>query len=316
MLSRNIGDVRITLAEIRAGIVNPETWPKVFVANNVKWAAMGGCPLGIGVSQDCENPTFNFFPTSRDAVIEWSDLRDSGTAHVASDVAEGAVIDVAKLPFLNHKQTFERPTLVAFEVTGHVMLGIIYNKRGGRGPEIHILNPWSMTESQQFKDVFELINAKLGYGGRKVIVVDITSELERRLPKGKSINFQVYEKQGFCTLWVGIFAGAVIPFLPALDASVKSNATTTGVVSNATLDLYYKAYDIIGRAWAMKVAENIPMFNEERCIPTASAAVAVVELASIAAAANPAGGKRKYKRQTKRKPLYRRRWTRKRRNLR
>jgi hypothetical protein len=315
-----VGDIPITGQEIREGILNPTTWPKIFEQNNEVWKRLGGCPLSEKKSRECEDPKFNYFPTSKDAILEWSDLAAPDGGPVASSKAEGAVIDVAQLPYLSHRETKERPTLLAFEVTGHVMLGILYNKAGGRGPEIHILNPWSMKESQQFKDVFELLKAKLGYGARKVIVVDVTSELEAWVKRTKketmTINFQVFEKQGFCTLWVGIFAGAVIPFLPMLDTSVKKTTAISGtLLNNETLDMYYQVYDIIGKDWISRVKENIPGFNEERCTPTASAAIAVVTLAANAAAQRR-GGKRKYRRQTKRRPLFRKRWTMKRRNLR
>lgn len=308
------------MGEIRAGIVNPSTWPKVFLENNKVWLSQGGCPLGIGVSKEqCKaDAPFNFFPTSRDAVIEWSEEAASNIAHVASEKAEGATIDVARLPFLNHELTKLRPTLVAFEVTGHVMLGIIYNHEGSKGPTIHILNPWSMTESQQFKDVFELINAKLGYEARKVIVVDVTAELEKKI-KPKIINFQAYEKQGFCTLWVGIFAWEAIPYLSRLHTSVADTIHTAvnpeQQLNESTLKLYEEIYNKIGTKWITEINKYIEKFKEFNCMPTASAATAVVNLAILAGAARR-GGKRKPRRQTKRKPLYRNRWTRKQQNRR
>lgn len=307
----DIGETRITRAELRAGILNAETWPKVFYENNKTWLKLGGCPLGVGMTKWC-NPkaAFNFFPTSQDAVLEWSEEGAADGSHVASSKAEGAVIDVAKLPFLNHKQTFLRPTLLAFEVTGHVMLGIVY--QSGRGPEIHILNPWSMTESQQLKDVYELINAKLGSTARKVIVVDVTNELEKRV-KPSTINFQAFEKQGFCTLWVGIFARAVIPYLPELNESIKKGgAIGDAVLNERTLRLYYTVYDTIGREWASNLSEAKQLFGEDYCMPTAAAATAVTKLAIKSSRA----GKRKPRRQTRRRSLYRKAWTRKRKSLR
>ena len=307
---KTVGDIRITGKEFREGIIDAGTWPLIFEQNNARWKALGGCELSSGVSGTCASATFNYFPTSKDAVIEWSDTTESTAKNVVASKAKGAVIDVARMPYLNHPQTFKRPTLLAFEVTGHVMLGIVYNHEGGRGPEIHILNPWSLLEDKEsVTDVFTLVKEALKSAGRKVIIVDVVGELNKKY--GKEINLQQHEKVGFCTLWVGILAKGVIPYLPQLHNAVKNVKAVVGSdqqLNDETLKMYDKVYTDIETRWDTILREAKKTFGEDVCPPTASAAEAVFKLARA--------GKRKSRRQTQRKSLYRSRWTKKRRNLR
>lgn len=317
----SIGDVALTGSEIRAGVLNAETWPKIFEQNNKVWKNLGGCPLSEGQSggDTCAGKLFNYFPTRRDAVLEWSDQLDTNTAHVAATKAKNATIDIASLPFLNHKELPNRPTLLAFEVTGHVMLGIIYkyNKVDPKGvvqttTYIHILNPWNMNGSEQYLDVLVLLETKLGRKASNIIVVDVTADLEDRYET--TINLQEDEKQGFCTLWVGIFANAVIPRLQELYAAVK-DPTSTAIgqrqLNEKTLSIYAEVYHSLIEQREAIIAQSRQRFGEDYCSqPYSSAAAAAVNMATQAAVGK--GGKRKHRRQTKRRPLFRRRRTMKR----
>jgi hypothetical protein len=309
-----VGKVPITGAELRAGILNGGTWPKIFEQNNEKWALLGGCELSTGKSEECKNPTFNYFPTSKDAVIEWSEEAAPSHSSVAASKAQGAVIDVAKMPYLNHPATKLRPTLLAFEITGHVMLGIVYNYEGALGPTIHILNPWRLTaDKSSTSDVFTLVDTAMGKNARKVIIVDVVGELEEKFKY--TINLQEFEKQGFCTLWVGILATAVIPRLTELQASVSNTKQLPGAgqqLNDATLNIYNQVYTGIEQEWMDIVKETKESFGEDVCTPSTSAANAVYRMAQEA---QKKGGKRKAKRQTRRKRLYKSKWTKKRRNL-
>jgi hypothetical protein len=313
--AQKVGKVPITMARIREGVLNGDTWVAIFQQNNEVWKSLGGCPLGVGTSSECdpEKVMFNFFPTSLDAEIEWSEETESGDGHVAADPAPGAVVKVAKMPFLKHPETFKRPTLLAFEVTGHVMLGILYNYKGARGPQLHIVNPWSLKESQQLKDVYVLLETTLKKHARNVIVIDVADEIQKtRDPK--VINLQEDEKIGFCTLWVGILAGRLIPHLPNLQVAV-GEGPEGGQLNLAALQIYKEVYTNLQDELTALVESSRGNYGEGKCVPWAATAMAVKQLADRAAQAK-LGGKRKYKRQTKRKPLYRRTWTKKRRNLR
>lgn len=309
-----IGNVRITGKEFREGMLDAETWPLIFQQNNERWKALGGCELSSRVSKQCVNPIFNYFPTSKDAVIEWSEESASDVQNIAASKAEGAVIDVARMPYLNHPATKLRPTLLAFEITGHVMLGIVYNHEGARGPEIHILNPWRLTSSKDsISDVFTLVKESLKTASRNVIIVEVVSELEKKFKH--EINLQEFEKQGFCTLWVGILARAVIPRLAELYDTVRDVTAVRGSeqqLNDKTLNIYNDVYSGIEQGWEAVINDAKETFGEDKCTPTASAAKAAIELAKEAQKA----GKRKAKRRTRRKSLYRSRWTKKRRNLR
>lgn len=315
-----VGKKLITRAELRAGILNAETWPEVFLENNKTWLKLGGCPLGIGASRmpQCESATFNFYPTSKDAVIEYSVLNESDEGHVASSVAEGAEVEVAKMPFLGHSEMALRPTLVAFEVTGHVMLGVLI--RTARGVEIHILNPWSMSESQQLKDVFTLTDLKLKTKARRVLIIDVAGEVEKYREsitgKPSEINLQKYEKLGFCTLWVGVIAGQLISQdLRNLQAAISGGTMVNSSLSKAALDFYQEAYTKLElKLYDTMLGIAKTTGEMSTCMPTAAAARAIYEMAHQAASAAGTGGKRKPRRQTKRRPLFRRRWTRKHRN--
>lgn len=303
---KEIGKIRITGKELREGILEGETWTHIFAQNNEIWRRLGGCELGEGRSSICRDPKFNYFPVSQDAVIEWSEDAASANPNVVATKAKDSVIDVARMPYLTHRETAKRPTLLAFEITGHVMLGVVYPLREGNRA-IHILNPWALEGENAMLDVYTLHDT-LSTFKRHVVVVDVVTELNKRF--GTIINLQEYEKLGFCTLWVGILAGGVIPRLSDLQRTVQS-ARWTGSnqqLDETTLNIYNDIYTLIEAKWSMKLASAKKEFNEGRC-PTTSAAMAALALAKEAAA--PIAGKRKHRRQTKRMPLFRKRWTRK-----
>lgn len=307
---KKVGKIRITGKELREGILEGETWPLIFEQNNEIWRRLGGCELGEGRSSTCKDPKFNYFPVSQDAVIEWSEEEAASTnPNVVATKAKDAVIDVARMPYLTHNETALRPTLLAFEITGHVMLGVVYPLREGNRA-IHILNPWALEGEDALLDVYTLHDT-LGAFKRHVVIVDVVTELNKRF--GKLINLQEHEKAGFCTLWVGILAGGVIPRLSDLQQTVESTRWTGSdqQLDEATLRIYRDIYTLIEAKWAMRLASAKKEFNEGKC-PTTSAAMAALTLAKEAAA--PVGGKRKHRRQTKRMPLFRKRWTRKHRN--
>lgn len=307
---KTVGKIRITGKELREGILDAETWPLIFEQNDSVWEKLGGCPLGVGRSKTCKDPKFNYFPAKHDAVIEWSEDAAPTRANVVATKAKDAVIDVARMPYLNHSETENRPTLLAFEITGHVMLGVVYPLKTGRA--IHILNPWSLEGEDSLSDVYALLGT-LGPYQRKVVVVDVVTELTKRF--GKIINLQEHEKVGFCTLWVGILAGGVIPRLSELHTSVQSDVRPSPdqQLNEQTLKIYGEIYRLIEDKWGVLLNKAKKEFNEGKC-PTTSAAIAALTLAQEAA--KPVAGKRKPRRQTKRRSLFRRRWTMKRRNLR
>jgi hypothetical protein len=309
-----VGDVRITGKELREGILGADTWPLIFEQNDAKWKSLGGLELrSVGpTAPPTGTPTFNYFPRSEDAVIEWSEETSTAGRNVSAAVAEGAVIDVATMPYLNRPETYERPTLLSFEITGHVMLGIVYQTK--RGPEIHILNPWDLfSNAESAKDVFRLLLESLGPSARNVIVVDVVAELERKYKR--TINLQEFEKMGFCTLWVGILARGAIPYLGQLQDSIRNVGLRPGAdqtLNDQTLALYSQIYTGIETRWSDVLADAKRTFGEDKCPPTASAATAAVTLAREAMS----GGKRKYIRRRKTMRAKKSRWTKKRRSLR
>ena len=309
-----VGNVVITTAELREGVLGGNTWVKLFQQNDRVWKDMGGCPLGIGESEKCPATTpFNYFPTQFNAILEVSEETASNTPNVVAERGKNAVIEVAKLPFLTHEETFKRPTLMVFEITGHVMLSVIYPLEGG-GRAIHILNPWSLTGEAPLKDVYDLLKTLKRYE-RNVVVVDVVTELERRFKQ--QINLQEDERIGFCTLWVGILAAAVIPHLSALKESVANLKEVSGSkqqLNETTLKIYNDIYTKLKTQREKILNQAKSQYGETSCTPTTSAAIAALTLAQLTVPAT-SGGKRKYRRQTKRKPLFRRRWTSKRRNL-
>jgi hypothetical protein len=303
---KSVGKIRITGKELREGVLEGETWPLIFAQNNEVWEKLGGCELGEGRSSKCKNPLFNYFPVSQDAVIEWSEDAESTNRNVVATKAKDAVIDVARMPYLTHNETKKRPTLLAFEITGHVMLGVVYPLREGNRA-IHILNPWALEGEDSLMDVYALHDT-LGAFKRHVVLVDVVTELQKRF--GKIINLQEHEKTGFCTLWVGILAGGLIPRLSELHRTIQSSRWTGSnqQLDEATLRIYQEIYTLIETKWAMRLASAKKEFNEGKC-PTTSAAMAALTLAKEAAA--PIGGKRKHRRQTKRRVVFRNRWTKK-----
>jgi hypothetical protein len=161
--------------------------------------------------------------------------------------------------------------------------------------------------------VFALLKESLKTASRNVIIVDIVGELENKFKD--EINLQEFEKKGFCTLWVGILARGVIPRLKELQVAVSDTKAVRGSkqqLNDATLNIYNQVYTDIETRWMDVVMEAKSTFGEDVCTPSASAAKAAYVLAKKAQEA----GKRKAKRQTRRKRLYKSKWTKKRRNLR
>jgi len=187
------------------------------------------------------------------------------------------------------------------------MLGILYNYPGARGPELHILNPWSLINSQQSKDVYVLIDTVLKKHARNVVVVDVAHEIQTR--QGKTINLQEDEKVGFCTLWVGILAGRIIPDLPKLQMELGKQGS--GQLSGPALQIYDRVYTNLQKDLSTMVKASRQTYGEAVSTPTAATAMAVTELAKAAFLQAKLGGKRKSKLQTRRRLFRPRKWTRK-----
>lgn len=135
-----------------------------------------------------------------------------------------------------------------------------------------------------FKDIYDLLDLKLKYKARKIAVIDVVAELEKKGYK-KSINLQEYEKEGFCTLWVGVLASKVIPLL--------GKPLTLDVYWN---QVYKPLLDEIEED-QKKMKEKIPGIN----LKTVASASTVSRLAT------GKGRKRKHLAKTKRKRV---KWTR------
>jgi hypothetical protein len=208
---------------------------------------------------------------------------ESGS-HVASTHGPQSKIEVAKLPYLNRSAIKERPSFLIFDVTGHVIFTIYFGNISR--PELHILNPWNLMEGNPvlFKDIYDLLDLKLKYKARKIAVIDVVAELEKKGYK-KSINLQEYEKEGFCTLWVGVLASKVIPLL--------GKPLTLDVYWN---QVYKPLLDEIEED-QKKMKEKIPGIN----LKTVASASTVSRLAT------GKGRKRKHLAKTKRKRV---KWTR------
>lgn len=297
-----VGDLRVPQSALRLGIIDPRLYDNLFFSNFQLWVTKyNACPLSRGVSGDCSTSTFNVFPPEKNPMIEWSDVDDSTGNHTLGEVGEGAVLDVAVLPYMKHRELASRPTLMMFLVTGHVMAAIYFvTERGG---ELHLLNPWPLGIEQQLRDVYSLLEARLP-AARKITIVDVASQVQSYLTSkigaAVSIDLQANEKLGFCTLWVGIISQAVLTTGEApmtfLQSEVTKSPPAVGYqLSQNALDFYARVYDRLHVEKAALVKEASKAFLD-RC-PQGSAAVAVVNLAAKAAR----GGKRIRRRRTFRK---------------
>jgi hypothetical protein len=299
-----VGDLRVPQSALRLGIIDPRLYDDLFFSNFQLWVTKyNACPLSRGMSGDCSTSTFNVFPPEKNPMIEWSDVDDSTGKHTLGEVGEGAVLDVAVLPYMKHRELASRPTLMMFLVTGHVMAAIYFvTPRGG---ELHLLNPWPLGIEQQLRDVYALLEARLP-SARKITIVDVASQVESYLTSKTgadvSIDLQTNEKLGFCTLWVGIISQAVltvqtpVPPMTYLQSEVTKSPPAVGYqLSQNALNFYSHVYTRLLVEKEALVKEASKAFLDT--CPEGSAAVAVVNLAAKAAR----GGKRIRRRRTFRK---------------
>ena len=309
--------------ELRQGIIQPESYDKLFVGNTDAWRTLGGCPLGSRESVICdEENTFNFFGAGANPEIEWSDVDDTVVQNTIGTVGEGAEIRIAKLPYLAHPQTFKRPTLFMFSVTGHVMLAVYFNGVG-RGSELHILNPWPLKFGmQQFNDVYTLLKTIIPKD-RGIRIVDIADQVQiyAKSLAGKEvpINLQENERLGFCTLWVGILATALLTTKPRKSGSKIMSVLQNQVVnakhaagyqlSPIALDIYYTVYTNLIREREELIKQATATFGPDSC--EATAAFAATQMAKRAAVPVPTGGRTYRKRKHVSSTIRKTRWTRK-----
>jgi hypothetical protein len=297
------------IGEERRGIISD--WEPVLKTTIHDWSTKGGCQLTR--KESCEGKyLFNYWPAEVNPIIELEELEDddmSGT-HVAADRAPDAPVEYAELPYLKRTAVTLRPSLMAFTVTGHVMLGIYYGML--KRPELHILNPWSLLEKNettgatQLRDVYKLFEEKLKGEARKVAYIDVANEVEKE--NRMYINLQENERVGFCTLWVPIMADAVIPKLPALTTAMTSGPATSGLKPSVKA-LYTEIYKTLQTELTTgmeDVKDAYPLKSVD--ITNLAAAKAVVDLYRKAVGLPAKAGKRKSKRRTyRKKPTWRQR---------
>ena len=313
----DVGTFKIPASNFRIGIVDPRHYEDIFSGNTLFWSEKGGCALGIGMSKGCEEAgtAFNFFTFDRNPMIEWSDVDDDIQHNTIGTVAKGAKVEVAKLPYLAHSETRKRPTLLMFEVTGHVMLAIYFNGTK-RGSTLHILNPWPIGNTQQLLDVYTLFGKALGYlGAKNVEIIDVAGDVEKytqslaKTGNVSIINLQDNERVGFCTLWVGILASAVLRAkapdgshpMTFLDRQVKSGADPIGTyqLNQALLDFYFNVYwTLMDRRNAI-IKDAKKVFGEDKCFPASAAHAVATMLKESVSGGKRMGGRRTYRRKSK-----------------
>jgi hypothetical protein len=174
------------------------------------------------------------------------------------------------------------------------MLGIYFGNLAR--PQLHILNPWSLTGSTQHLDVYDLVALSSKPLARQILYVDVAGELNKIFKK--DYNLQEKERVGFCTLWVGILAAAVIPHLPDLQAALtRPAAAASGVLSMEAAAIYKDSvYQPLQEQLDALIDATEKEFPNLQCRYLASAK-AVGDLAATAQGA----GKRKRNRRTYRK---------------
>jgi hypothetical protein len=302
-------DVVISGADVRKGIVSPAVYPALFFNNFKTWAVeYNACILGRGVSDECtDESTFNVLPPEKNPEIEWSDVSGDVKDNVIGEVAPGAVLNLAFLPYLKHPAMKLRPTLMMFSVTGHVMAAIYFAR--ARGGVLHILNPWPIGAIQQIKDVYTILEERLGPAARHVIVVDIAEQVQKYASTlvGKiPINLQEGEAIGFCTLWVGILSQAVLTTetpkgtqpMTFLNEEVGKENTPGYQLSPEALKFYLRVYWRLVQSKDALVKQVKAEFGDDKC-SAAAAAKAAVALAKVAAMKPLKGGKRTNGRRTR-----------------
>ena len=311
-----VGDVVVPKSAERIGVVDPRLYDDLFSGNFSTWVKKyGACPLGQGVSKACdEKSTFNVFPPEKNPSLEYDDVSEEAHDNVIGEVAEGAAIESAVLPYLGHEATEARPTLLMFSVTGHVFPGIYF--RSPRGGVLHLLNPWPLGNTQQIRDVFTLLETNLKTTGAKnIVVVDVAKDVEaytsRLAGKKAEIDLQENEKVGFCTLWVGILSHAVLttetddgtPPMTFLQSANAVPAVGDSMLNDRTLGFYSRVYTRLRDEKDALEAEARTLFGKDKC-GFAAAAFAATRLAARAAR----GGKRTVGRRTRKKrPKWKRR---------
>jgi hypothetical protein len=283
--------------EKRLGYLRGESWLDLREKLTENWGTRGG----FNLSSKTNGPgpfTFNYWPGSENAVIELEeDIPAEPGSHVAAEHSRGAKVEVAKLPYLNRTAIRQRPTFLIFDATGHVFLTIYFGERSDNkgnilDPELHILNPWNLTTENKtlLNDVYTLLDLKLKYKARKIAVTDIVNQLkESRYNKGKSINLQEYEKEGFCTLWVGKIANQVISLL-------KERKLNTPITPNEYWNQVYKP-----------LLDEIEQAQKEMKSQAPGQNLETVASANVATTGFIGGRKRKHLAKTKRKRV---KWTR------
>lgn len=282
------GTVLIPRANIRAGILGETIWPKVFEENSEIWKRLGGCEITPKTPACPSSSLFNYFPYAQDAVLEYPEAEGVHNHTIAVDATKEPI--EKRFPYLRRTQIKLRPTLLMFEVSGHVMLGVYFGNK--KRPELHILNPWSIHGTQQERDVFTLQESAKA----RIAVVDVVGRVEEQY--GTEIDLQSGEKIGYCTLWVGILASEVIKRMRDINAAVLGDKGTIAPGIGA-LEIYKEIYSGLAAKKAgieAQVKARLgPIFD---CTDMA-AAMAVLQLATEAAAV---AGKRRTLRKRKRSP--------------
>ena len=294
--------------ELRNGILRYETWEKVFKLNVKTWKAKGGYQLD-GKEPATGTETFNFWSAANNAQIDFEELDPAEAGDfVGAERADGAEIEYSRLPYFERTQVKKRPSLLMFEVTGHVMIAIYFGNLGkGEGRrELHILNPWPLKGSTQLKDVYALFDLKMPAKARTILVADVADEVQS-ISKGE-INLQQHEKQGFCTLWVGIIAARAIQIMKELSETVDANRSTptvSGVLALPVKTLYKtKVYNVLQQ----KLDENMRRIAEELPMVSCQYLASAQATESMAEEALGKGGKRTVGRRTRKKiPKWKRR---------
>lgn len=275
-------------------------WWAVLGATVARWKTRGGCEI-TREERSCVEGShlFNYWGVDDNPIIEFEESPTDGKTHVVAERAVAAPIEFAYLPFLGRTAIKLRPSLFAFAVTGHVMLGIYYGMLPR--PELHILNPWPLIANDkseiQLQDLYALFGAKSPKMAGKIAYIDVAHELS--MPD-IYINLQEDERIGFCTLWVAIIADKVIPKLPLLTEAIQEEGAAAGSqLSMKTKDIYKKIYERLQSELAAGKEEVIAAYpNTGDDITNLAAAKAVIAMYKKALGK---GGKRTLHRRTFRK---------------
>jgi hypothetical protein len=288
------------VSDLRVGILAPEKWDLVFKANIDAWKRKGGYQLD-GIRGPKGTELFNFWAFDKNARIDFPEGKGDGAEHVIGDRDLDAEVEYFHFPYLRRTEVLNRPSLIVFEVTGHVMLGIYFGNL--KRPQLHILNPWPLKlASTQFLDTYEVVMQSSKKLAREILYVDVAGELQTIF--GKEYNLQEKERVGFCTLWVGIMASAVIPHLKEIHETLVGHSAASSVLTMRTAKIYRdKVYEPLELQLNAIIDATLKEFPGLKCEYLA-AARAIGDLAATAIRA----GKRKSKRRTyRKKPTWRQR---------